>query len=185
VSGDDRLDLRYVPLAQVRKWDRNPKPHDIGLLIRSFRRYGYKDPLKFEPTLNDGEGGIVEGNGRTEALERLKADGEEPPRGIPANGKDWLAPVLFGVDAKSQAEAEAYAVDHNALTLLGGDFGPEWMGQLYEEGTLKSVLTDLGGLDELPLSIDGDDLDSLLSGVVPESSGGKEPTICPECGAEI
>lgn len=167
----EKLTLRYVPLSTVHKWDRNPKPHDIGKLLQSFERYGFKDPMKFEPTLNDGAGGIVEGNGRAEVLELMQTEGRDPPVGVGANGKQWFVPVLFGVDAKSRAEAEAYAIDHNALTLLGGDFGPEWPTRLYEEDGLKDVLLDLGKLDELPLAIDGDDLDALFRTQPPPDPG--------------
>jgi hypothetical protein len=162
-KSSDTLDIRYVPLEQVRRWDRNPKPHDIGGLIESFNRYGFKDPMKFEPTLNDGEGGVVEGNGRTEALMVMRDDGSEPPRGV-ALAKDggWAVPVLFGVDAKSIQEAEAYALDHNNLTVLGGYFGPEWMHRLYDLEGLTELLADLGTQNALPVSIEGEDVDALL-----------------------
>ncbi len=88
MSGDDRLDLRYVPLAELRKWDRNPKPHDIGLLIQSFRRYGFLDPMKVDAQLNGGAGGIVEGNGRLEAPDAK--DRVRRPLDIVAPGKDGL-----------------------------------------------------------------------------------------------
>jgi hypothetical protein len=159
----EALRLEYVPLTQVRRWDRNPKPHDLGALVESFRRYGFKDPLKYEPELNGGDGGIVEGNGRTEALLAMETAGEEPPRGI-ALGEDgaWAVPVLMGVDAASQAEAEAYGLDHNSLTVLGGTFGPNWPLHLYNLDELTTVLHGLGSA-ELPVPIDGDYLDGLLA----------------------
>ena len=159
----DGLRLEYVALAETLRWSRNPKPHDLGALVESIRRYGFKDPLKYEPALNGGDGGIVEGNGRSEALEAMEVAGEDPPRGIALDEEGrWLVPVLFGVDAASQAEAEAYGVDHNSLTVLGGTFGPNWAIHLYDLDSLTNVLTDLGS-DALPVSIDGDDLDGLLA----------------------
>lgn len=120
----DELAIRHVPLDQVRRWDRNPKKHDFGALIQSIARYGFKDPPKFEPALNAGKGGIVEGNGRAEALTMMQADGQEPPRGVAVDPEGrWCMPVLFGVDARSKAEAESYGIDHNNLTLSGGDLG--------------------------------------------------------------
>jgi hypothetical protein len=68
--------------------------------------------------LNGGRGGIVEGNGRAEVLRAMREAGEDPPRGIGVDSEGrWAVPVLFGVDARSRQEAEAYGVDHNALTL--------------------------------------------------------------------
>jgi hypothetical protein len=165
----------------LRQWDRNPKPHDIGALIRSFKRYGFQDPPAFDATLNGGHGGIKEGNGRYEALTRMQSDGESPPDHIHASGDDWEVPVLFGGDATSQAEAEAYALDHNALTVLGGDFGPKWVSDLFSEEPLKDILTSL---PEMPVSIDGDDLDAMLSPFVPDEkpANTNEPQTCPQCG---
>jgi len=183
------MELRPVPLEQLRRWDKNPKPHDIGRLIQSFQRYGFLDPPAFDCHLNDGKGGIKEGNGRYEALSMMRANGDPSPRNIVEANGDWLVPVLFGVDAKSEAEAEAYALDHNALTVLGGDFGADWITNLYGEDGLKDVLLDLGKLDELPVSIDGDDLDALLNkgvfapvGVDEQGSLDELNTTCPECG---
>jgi hypothetical protein len=34
----------------------------------------------------------------------------------------WAGPVVFGNDLASRAVAEAFAIDHNNLTLAGGDF---------------------------------------------------------------
>jgi DNA modification methylase len=164
-SAKNALNIKYIPLERVRRWDRNPKPHDLGALIQSFGRYGFKDPMKFEPTLNGGEGGIVEGNGRSEALEVMfEDDPKQAPDGIGvARDGSWRVPVLFGVDAKSEAEAEAYAIDHNALTVMGGNFGPGWEQKLYNLDELLPVAVDLGKLDQLPVSIDPDDLDMLIA----------------------
>jgi DNA modification methylase len=102
----------------------------------------------------------VEGNGRAEALAALKETGEPPPRGVAVDGSGtWLVPVLIGVDADTESEAAAYAIDHNALTVLGGNFGQDWAERLYDLDELLPVLTDL---DLPPVSIDGDDLDALL-----------------------
>lgn len=160
----EKLTLKYVALSTVRLWDRNPKPHDIGALIQSYEVHGFKDPPSFEPELNKGEGGTVEGNGRVEALQAMLEGGADPPRGIGlSRTKEWTIPVLFGVDAPSEAAAEAYALDHNALTIIGSNFGPSWATELYDIDPLTEILTDLAAMDKLPVSIDGDDLDAILS----------------------
>ena len=142
---NELLRLEYVPLATVALWDRNPKRHDVGGFIESIERYGFKDPPKFEPALNDGEGGIVEGNGRTVVLRMMQADyekeGKEPPRGIALSDGDWAVPVLFGVDAASQGAAEAYAIDHNNLVLAGGDFDGFDMARLWDSSYVDLVRT--------------------------------------------
>ena len=115
---DDKLKLRYIPLSHAKRWDQNPKRHDLEGLVRSIQAHGFGDPPKFDATL----GGLVYGNGRTEALERLAAQGVPPPRGIlQRKDGEWAVPVIFGVDAESEAAAVAFAIDHNNLTLLGGD----------------------------------------------------------------
>ena len=93
----------------------------------------------------------------------MQADGREPPRGVAVDldGR-WCMPVLFGVDARSRAEAESYGVDHNNLTLFGGDLGIDAIMGLWDESGLADLLAELGGQGELPVSLDGEDLDALL-----------------------
>lgn len=191
---EERLQVRYVPLDTLEVWDRNPKRHDFAKLSSSIHRYGFKDPPKFEPSLNDGRGGIVEGNGRTAVLRSMKSAGEDPPRGIAIDSENqWLVPVLFGLDAKSQAEAESYGIDHNALTLGGSGLAFEDLVQLFDEEALQSLLRDTPDASELLVSIGTADLDALLSGpdFRPATAGDqsrldeREPLVCPECGAEI
>ena len=160
---DDRLTLKYIPLSQVVLWDANPKKHDIGAIMQSIRKYGFQDPPKFSPVLNDNAGGIVEGNGRSIALRNMKADGQPSPRGIVARDGEWLVPVLFGVDAESQAAAEAYAIDHNSLVMSGGDFDMFEIGKMWNEREYAEVLRSLAEQDTPPVSIDAVDIDSYLA----------------------
>ena len=71
----EKLELRYVPLSQAKLWDENPKRHDIDRLIRSIETHGFGDPPKYDARLE----GLVYGNGRTEALERMSRQGSDPP----------------------------------------------------------------------------------------------------------
>lgn len=57
----EELELRYVPLSAMGRWDGNPKAHDLETLRTLIRRDGFKDPPKFEPTLNGGGGGLGRG----------------------------------------------------------------------------------------------------------------------------
>lgn len=115
------LEIRYVRLSQLEEWDLNPKLHDEGAILESIYRHGFKDPPKYEPALNGGRGGVVEGNGRAKVLRLAHAEERDPPRGIALlDDGGWAVPVIFGVDAESQAEAEAYGLAHNVVTVLGG-----------------------------------------------------------------
>ena len=92
----------------------------------------------------------------------MKAQGREPPRGIAVDDEgEWHVPIQFGVNARSRAAAEAYAIDANNLTMTGGDFTVWDVGRMWDEG-YTGMLEGLAGADELPVSVDGDDLDALL-----------------------
>lgn len=158
----EKLELRYVPLEQAVLWERNAKKHDFGAIIKSIRRHGFLDPMKFDAQLNDGRGGIVEGNGRATALRDMCAQNEKLPRGIVQNGKGWLVPILFGVDAESQAAAEAYAVDHNNITMLGGDYDMLEIAKMWEPDGYAKLLQDLREAELPPVSMDDGDIAALL-----------------------
>jgi DNA modification methylase len=180
----DTLELRYVPLETLRRWDRNVKKHDMGALVASIERHGFRDPPAFDASLNGGEGGVVEGNGRGEALTLIRAEGRPAPRGVVVEGADWLVPVIFGLDAPSQAAAEAYGVAHNNLTLAGGDFTALDIAGLWEPAGYAALLEDLAQQGEIPVGLDGDDVDALLrelAGVDP-GQGGDEFDATPDEG---
>jgi hypothetical protein len=190
----ERLQVRYVPLETLELLDRNPKRHDLEKLAASIRKFGFKDPPRFEPRLNGGKGGVVEGNGRSIVLRRMSQAGEEPPRGIGVDEAGaWHVPVLFGVDAKSQAEAEAYGIDHNSLTLAGANFDLEDLLQIYDEEQLQALLSGAPDTATLLVSLDASDLDALLKGpdFDPVAAGDqprldeKVPITCPACGHEF
>ncbi len=190
----DRLALRYVPLATLALWDRNPKLHDLSQLAESIQRHGFRDPPAFDPALNGGRGGVVEGNGRAEVLRSMEEAGAPPPRGIAQDDEgSWLVPVLFGLDSRSQAQAEAYGVDHNALTLGGSGLGFEDLVHLFDEQALHDLLRDAPDAGELLVSLGTADVDALLEGPRFDPASAKdqsrldqkEPIVCPECGAKI
>ena len=187
---NEQLELRYIVLPQARQWDANPKRHDFERLQRSIETHGFGDPPKFDATL----GALVYGNGRTEVLERMKSEGKEPPRGILVlEDGEWAVPVIFGVDAESEAAAVAFAIDHNNLTLLGGDLGFADLLQIWDEPGLQAVLTEVPDAGQLLTSLDPADVDALLIGpdfepVAPEDQSRldeKKLAVCPECGHEF
>lgn len=157
---DDKLTIEYIPLDTAAMWDDNLKRHDIPKLIQSFKRHGFKDPPKFEPQLNGGQGGIVEGNGRFIALDAMRTQGDDPPRGIYSVDENWLVPVLFGVDADSEKAAEACGVDHNQLTMAGGDFDTLDYLNMWEPGFAEQVLA-LDDADVAPIAFDAEALEEI------------------------
>jgi len=158
------LRIEYVPLSQVILWERNPKEHDIGSIVQSIKQHGFRDAPIYDATLNDGIGGIVAGNGRSIAVQMMKDSGEDAPLGIGVDSDgEWYVPVQFGIDAGSQAMAEAFAIDHNSLVMSGGDFSALDVSRLYDERKYLDLLKDLVEQDRMPVAINGDDLDLLLT----------------------
>ena len=161
MADNELLRIEYVPLSQAVLWDRNPKEHDIGGICQSIREHGFRDPPAYDATLD----AVVEGNGRIIALRMLCEQGADLPRGLDTvkDTGEWAVPILFGVDAGSAAAAEAYAVDHNNLTMTGGDF-PIWDVARMWNAEYTTILQDLAGQGQFPVTVDGDDLDALLEG---------------------
>lgn len=159
----EELTLKYIPLSTIKQWMGNVKRHDVDIIIKSIERHGFRDPLSFDANLNNGSGGIVEGNGRDQALKSMFAQSpKKPPRGIAIDEKgDWLVPVLFGVDAKSQAMAESYGFDHNHITMMGGDLNLNDMMKAYTDQAAV-MLQSLQSKGAMPVSISAEGLDALL-----------------------
>ena len=187
MSNSETLELRYIPLDQARLWDDNPKRHDLEALARSIATHGFGDPPKFDATL----GGLVYGNGRTEALGKMHADGQGPPRGVAVlEDGEWAVPVIFGVDAESRDAAVAFAIDHNNLTLLGGNLGLADVLAIWDEEGLQRILADAPGAGDLLASLDAAAVSSILDGPDFEPVSAEEQSslderktmTCPECG---
>lgn len=185
---DNLLRLEYVPLSQAVLWDDNPKKHDIGSLVTAIWRYGFQDPAKYDSALN----ALVYGNGRMIALAMGKREGRDPPAGIAIMEEtgDWAVPVVFGNDLPSQETARAFALDHNNLTMAGGEFAPWDIAGMYDETAYADALQALASQGELPASVDDEDLSALLAKMVvepPDSFKEYDEDIeteytCPKCG---
>ena len=184
---EEKLELRYVPLSQAKRWDDNPKLHDMGALIRSIELHGFGDPPKYDARLD----GLVYGNGRTEALGIMRDDGREPPRGIlETEDGEWAVPVIFGIDAPSRAAAVAFAIDHNNLTMLGGNVDFTDLLNMWDEEGLQRVLGEVPDIADVMATFDVEDLSALLetpdfSPVNAEEQSRldeKKKVTCPECG---
>ncbi len=144
-------------------WRDNPKSHDIGGVIQSFRTYGFQEIPKFDSVLDGGA--IKAGNGRIEALWRMEQGHYDLPRGIAlhkATGS-WAMPLLIGVDAESHDLARAYAIDSNNLTMMGGEYSPLDMARMWDTTAYTKMLMDLAQKHVMPVSVDTDDLDLLAA----------------------
>ena len=84
---EEELRLIYMPLGEISLLQGNAKRHDLQKIAESIQRYGYKNPARYEPTLNNGDGGVVAGNGRIESLRWMQQQGRDAPRGIIENLK--------------------------------------------------------------------------------------------------
>ncbi len=160
----EQLQLKYIPLDQVVLWDENPKRHSIGDLMASIKRYGFVDPPKFDPNLNASKGGIVYGNGRSKCVMLLQQENpQQPPRGVLVDEKgEWFLPVLFGLDAESEAVARALAIDHNNLTMAGGDFDMYDMAKMWDGTAYAKLLNTLHDQKTTPVTMDSSDIEAYL-----------------------
>lgn len=155
----ENLKLKKMELGKIPLWDKNPKLHDFGSIIQSIHKYGFQDPPKYDQTL----GGLVSGNGRVQALRMMKEDGYPAPSGVEVREDgEWLVPVMTGNDLQSEAEATAYALDHNNLTMLGGDgFTAIDVGRMWDRESYQALLMEV--VHDPPVSVDGEDMDLLMS----------------------
>ncbi len=142
----------YMPLQEIRHAPRNPKAHDGDGIGRSIGRFGVAEL----PLLDERTGRLVAGHGRLDQLTAMHAEGSDPPDGIRLADDDWLIPVVRGWASRSDAEAEAYLIASNQLTIAGG----------WDEASLGAVLADLAEVDASLLDLvgfDDDDLAALLA----------------------
>lgn len=172
LSGEDMpLKLLYVPVgvAVQHRWDRNYRIHDLPSVKSSIRTYGYRAPAIFDDALNDGEGGIAGGNGRTTALEEMKAAGEALPLYMKEKDGEWYFPIVFGIASPSLALAEAFAIDDNNTGM--GAIPPDELKRIWKQDGYLQVLSDLQDQNSLPVTISQGQLEKWLQ----EASPAPEP----------
>lgn len=162
----DTLRLEYVPLGQALEWDwlDNPKKHDQPKIVQSILTYGFQDPPKFDPNLNGGNGGFAYGNGRVRALGVVQEQGHPVPNGIDVitTTGEWAVPILFGNDLPDRAAAEAFAVDHNNLTLGGSGLTYLDAARMYQADAYYAVHARLAEYQRVPLTTREFDYRSLI-----------------------
>lgn len=186
LSGE-AMQMRFINIERVLdyRWERNPKAHDLGGIYRSIEKNGFRDfPAWDKNLINLGgvEGAFVYGNGRIEALHwawrlkeihegRMKASDKveeaqakdyPPPKGILFDDDGvWYIPCMFGLDSDSQADAEAFGVDHNILTATGGDLGIKELMSMFDQSALADIMGDVLSNESEFITLDGHDFEGL------------------------
>jgi ParB-like nuclease family protein len=159
----EEVSVQYRALADLARWPRNPKAHDIPQIRASLRRHGFVLPLVEDETSEQ----LVAGHGRLEALLQMQAEGEPAPRRIKvAADGGWSVPVVAGVSFESEQEAEAYLLADNRLVEAGG-----WQSE-----ALNEMLTDLRANDALTgTGWSNEEVDQILAATSVESHQGLTP----------
>ncbi|MEI7771487.1 MAG: hypothetical protein WCI67_15960, partial [Chloroflexales bacterium] len=129
MSTTAEIRIEYTALAALLRAPRNAKRHDIVALRQSMERFGFTQPL----AINEATGTLVEGHGRLEVLQALKAQGLDAPARVTVRKGEWYVPVVRGLSFASEQEAEAYLVAANQLTIAGG----------WDEKLLNETMTSL------------------------------------------
>lgn len=182
-SDQIRIVWVLVGVAYTLLWAENPKLHDIGDLVTSLDKYGLQRLPVYDPTI-----GIKAGNGTVESLYKMELSGRyQVPRGVAVEKETgaWAIPLIIGVTADNQAEAIAYALDDNNLTLAGGGFTALDVARMYNLVQYNMLLGLLVSEGEKTVTVDEDDL-ALLYDLQEENMAETAPLItCPECGHVI
>ncbi len=169
----EAIEIQFIPLTFLAErlpdllWDKNAKLHDLEQIYRSIEEHGFQDPPKFDQALNGGAGGFVYGNGRIESLVHglvaAKNLGKKPPRGIKVSiDGEWAIPIKFGLDAGSEAEAQAFGIDHNNTTLGGSGLSLMQQAQIWDQQKYAAVLRDLSSQNILPVTVGAEDIATIL-----------------------
>ncbi|MFB6630055.1 hypothetical protein ACFCWY_09175 [Streptomyces sp. NPDC056362] len=152
----------YVPLTNLAPADRNPKRHELELMIASIDMHG----LVEIPVVDERTQKTLHGHGRRESLIEMQARGMRAPSGIVIDEDGgWLVPILRGWASRSDAEAEALAIKLNRLPGEGGWDPREFAEVLEDLATNEAELFD-------SLAIRHDEMDILLGQVDPETLPG-------------
>lgn len=167
----DTTTTRYIPIDKIMdmRWVDNPKLHDLQAIWQSIERNGFRDRPAWDSNLTPvegehGSGAILFGNGRIEALHWGWKNQQDKPQGILEDDKGlWYVPVEFGLDSASEVQAQAFGIDHNSLTMSGGDFEASDIWRMYDREVLAELGERIASSDNgvEPITLDGDSLGAL------------------------
>lgn len=169
--------VKWLDIASVELLPGNAKDHDVGAIVASITQFGFLNPVG----LNTATGHAFDGNGRLEALRRMKLSGyvgksgaetRGPPEGVREQSNAWLAP--FWCFEVPEGREQAVAVALNKTNELGG----------WDYDVLSTVLQNLATTPDglVGTGFSKEDLDPIMAfrGVdmtaVPNLAGWEEPT---------
>lgn len=158
------LRVKYVPVADVRPYEDNPRRNDgaVQAVVNSIREFGWKQPI-----VVDADGTIVVGHTRYKAALALEMT---------------EVPVVVASDLTPE-QCAAYRLADNRVGELA-----EWDSELLaqELDGLADLDMSAFGLDsgELLNGADVDDLFEDYGGDKPKD-GGRRTITCPHCGEEF
>lgn len=138
----------------------NPKLHDQPSMIASLHRFGWTNPA----LMDERTGRLAAGHGRREAVIAIREAGEAMPNGVLVDEDgEWMIPVTRGWASRTDAEAAAYVVADNQLTIAGG-WHMQSLGVLMEE-----IVTHDAGLQDV-LGFDWEAIDTMLGRYDPDAA---------------
>lgn len=130
---DGALRLEYRPLDWFKRFERNPKDHDIiGFLNGLMDQFGFTTPV----LVCERTSSLAAGHGRLDTLEARFNAGEPPPQNITVDGKGrrWRVPVIRGWSSRDDDELRDYVIADNRSGELGG-----WIEHLLAEHLTRSA----------------------------------------------
>jgi len=101
-----KLEIKYVPIDDIKPWEDNPKDHNIEAIIASIEEFDVTQPI----LVQEGTNRIIAGHGRYEAFKHLKIK---------------KIPIIF--KKISDGKAKALALVDNQTTMMRG-----WDDEKYE-----------------------------------------------------
>jgi len=150
------MEIKYIPISELKPWPRNPRKHDIESLKKSIEAFGFRGTIIVN---QNATGYTVEaGHGRLQAALEL--------------GYTELPCCIVTDDEKT---AMAYAIADNRQQELSSWEIPE----------LKDILQDLDAMN-VPLDAIGfseKEVEDMMTATFHEPKEPQAKTItCPECG---
>lgn len=175
------MEIKYTALSSIVSASANPKRHATASIIQSIEITGFNDP----PAIDERTGRLVEGHGRVQALEVMKARGDEAPANIQDRDGEWFLPIIRGLTFESDAHATAYLLAHNRLVEAGG-----W--DLEAVAAMVRDITDFG-IDPNTLGWSPQAIKKMVEDSTPTAPDEfkaydetlKTKSCCPKCGYEF
>lgn len=153
-------DMVYMRVSDLTPAEVNPKLHDLPSLIASLHRFGWTNPALMDERTER----LAAGHGRREAVISIRESGEAMPDGVILDEDgEWMIPVMRGWASRTDAEAMAYIIADNQLT-IAGDWHAQTLGQMVE-----TIVNHDAGLQDA-LGFDWEAIDDLLVRYNPEAA---------------